>query len=345
MFNSSDPFGYLLGVVIIVVILFMPAWFLVAVPFWKGFLQTFHLTHPVDDAVRDATGRIAGVLEELRDASRDVLGRVTKTVAKEAENWVLRSLERYFSDDKGSDESFAASVGIASEPAILDDVAVLATKGLPVYGHWTENLQPRLGAWPDLQAKERIHVIRDLMVWLEDGDVNQVVQAASRRMGLGHDFVDRKKSELREKAVEEVKGVASGFWYTLYCTVAFQILVVEALYALHVQGTLKPVLWFFGAVNLLNLLLVIRESWPYLLFYIHERHIMQEIAIRFGIKSPIKKAASIFLGQASAAIFLVAFMTRAALIFGQDRVLPGIHATVMGLIWKWPWSVIKAICQ
>ena len=93
MFNSSDPFGYLLGVVIIVALLFMPAWFLVAVPFWKGFLQTFHLTHPVDDAVREATGRVAGVLEELRDASRDVLGRVTKTVAKEAENWVLRSLE------------------------------------------------------------------------------------------------------------------------------------------------------------------------------------------------------------------------------------------------------------
>lgn len=337
--SSADPIVWL----ILVGMLFMPAWWLVAVPFWRGFLQTFHLTHPVDDAVREATERVTSVLEELRDTSRDVLGRVTKTVAKEAENWVLRSLERYFSNDKGTDESFAASVGIASEPAILDDVAVLATKGLPVYSHWTENLQPRLGAWPDLQAKERIHVIRDLMVWLENREVNQVVQAASRRMGLGHDFVDRKKSELREKAVEEVKGVASGFWYTLYCTVAFQILVVEALYALHFQAALKPVLWFFGAVNLVNLALVFWESWPYLGIYVSERRMLQEIAIRFGIQSPIKKAASVLLGQASAALFLTAFMARTALYFNQDRVLQGIHATVLGLIWEWPWAVIKTM--
>ncbi len=326
-----------------IVVLFLPAWWLVAVPFWRGFRQTFWLTHPVDDAVRQAAARVEAVLEEIREAKSAPLQRIATTAAKDAERWLLRQWEKGASSPPPPEVPEAPPDAEAEGAGFFEDASVLVTRGFTVYQGWTGTLKPRLDGWEGLPPQERLRLVRDLLTWLEREDVADVVQRLGRRLGLGQAVVARKLGELRDRTLEEARGVAGAFWYTLYCSVAFQILVVEALYALRLAGTLRPALWFFAGMNLLNLARVLRDAWPFIGVYLKERRAVGEIARSFGLQAPLRKAARVLLGQATAARVLAAFMVRTGLWLDQDRVLPWVHAAVKGVAWEWPLQMIILI--
>jgi len=297
----------------------------VVVPCWRGFLQTFRLSHPLDEALELAVAQVTRVLDEIREAGGNVLTRSAAQVVEDAGSWLERQWDALWGED---DEAEADT-----SPGLLHDVVVLAKGGLPVYSRWNDHFKPRLEQWDDLVPRDRLHTIRDLLAWLDHPSVAPVIDAAGRRLGLGDQVLDRKRAEVRESALEEAHGLAHGFWYTLYCTVAFQILVVDALYAFHLRAALRPTLWAFTAINLINLALALREAWPWLSLFAQERHALAEIAERLGIKRPLLKASRILFAQFTAALFMAAFMARTALFFDQDRVLPWIYEGVSLLAW------------
>lgn len=320
--------GYSLAGALIV--LLVPGWWLLLMPCWHGLRQTLRLSHPFDDAIVQAWRGVTASLDELREVSQTWASRAMGQIEADAGDWLSRQWQQL---------TGKAPAGTTKTGGALSDFQILLKGGLPVYSQWDSTFRPRVESWTELQARERLHLVRDLCAWVDQPEVAPVLAAAGRRVGM-EDVVTTKKSELHRRGLEGAGQLAHRGWYALYCGVVFQVVVLVGLSSLGFHRAMKPALWILVGLNAANVLFALREAWPVLHLTVRERRTLREIAERVGIPNPVRSAGRVLLLQVTAALFLGAFALRTAIVLDQDRVLPALRSTVKYLVWELPGEVL-----
>jgi len=206
------------------------------------------------------------------------------------------------------------------------DAALLIGRARATYGAYRETRIPQLEAIQHDPTAKAIPERHGFCSWLQSPDVCPVLQAAGRRLGLAEDCRTRLRGLLETSAPD----LTHGFWYGLYSTAVFQLLVLEGLYA---WSRPRPLFWAARVLILCNLTKVVLLLHDAARFW-SVRVEAAAIAAAIGIPDLGRFAFRLLAGQAfgvvSMFLLLVRFLALGEALHQPGPMLSGLHQM---LVW------------
>jgi len=283
------------------------AWFAILKPAIFGLRQALGQVDPLTEAM-------AGVRKGLRGVFGDILSLARASLPDQLAMVACNAIEDLFG---------GRATGAAR------DAAILIARAKTTYGEYQDIWALSMENLEGCSTRELIATVHGFLTWLQSPEVLQVLQAAGRRFGMGEDVAEDRRSKLIVLAATSAPGLAHGFWYGLYATVVFQLLVLEVFY---VWGHPRPLFWTACSLIVYNvtkggtLLCDVARIWQV-------RMEVDSIAAAIGIpnlpKFAMRLLAEQVLGVITMLLLVICFLALGEALHQPGNILSGMHQAIV----------------
>ena len=275
-----------IATIVLVVILIAPAWLILIRPALWGAGQTLHFFNPIKKAIIEMKNDIIIIFSPVQGAVASWKSNATS------------QLMSHLSKSRFND--------------IISDISTLISSGTQVVNEWKHVWQPRLTQFEKKSPQEQIAIVNEIILWMKKPYVSKVLDAATRRIGLGENVISKTKHEVKAKILEHSHYLAHGLWYSFYATAIFQLFLFESTYAISGLRYFKLLVRVLSTVNVINFVSAFYYLIKYYQTYSKSKHHIHQIASEIGIQDLMPRAFRIVFGQWMAIGFLLVFTYRSS---------------------------------